>query len=83
MGVSGGSWERSSEHLLTVGEITSGLVSQDSVLCSELAVVVVVATLGGTGSNSSSSSSRIGDSWISGRRQQFFFFIKLMWGSCF
>lgn len=70
--MSGGSWERSSEHLLTVGEITSGLVSQDSVLCSELAVMIVVATLGGTGSNSSSSSSRIGDSWISGRRQRAF-----------
>lgn len=41
-----------------VGEITSGLVSQDSVLCSEVAVVVV-ATLGGTGSKSSSSSSRL------------------------
>lgn len=62
VGVSGGSWDRSSEHLLTVGEITSGLVSQDSVLCSEVAVRVVVATLGGTGSNSSSSSSRVGDS---------------------
>lgn len=82
MGVSGGSWERSSEHLLTVGEITSGLVSQDSVLCSELAVVIAVATLGGTGSNSLSSSSRIGDSWISVRRQRAFL-IHLMWGSCF
>lgn len=70
VGVSGGSWERSSEHLLTVGEITSGLVSQDSVLCSELAVVVVVATLGGTGSNSSSSSSRTGDSWTSARKNR-------------
>lgn len=65
VGVSGGSWDRSSEHLLTVGEIKSGLVSQDSVLCSGVAVVVVVATLGGTGSNSSSSSSRIGDSCMS------------------
>lgn len=51
--------------MLTVGEITSGLMSQDSVLCSELAVVVVVATLCGTRSNSSSSSSRMSDSWIS------------------
>lgn len=33
----------------------SGLVSQDSVLCSDVAVVV--AMLGGTGSKSSSSSS--------------------------
>lgn len=49
-----------------MGEITPGLVSHDSVLCSEVAVVIVVATLGGIGSNSSSSSSsRIGDSWIS------------------
>lgn len=45
-----------------MGEMTSGLESQDSVLCSEVAVVAVVATLGGTGSKSSSSSSRIGDS---------------------
>lgn len=64
VGVSGGSWERSSEHLLTVGETTSGLVSQDSVLCSEVAVMIVVAILGRTGSNSSSSSSRMGDSWM-------------------
>lgn len=78
--MSGSSWERSSEHLLTVGEITSGLVSQDSVLCSELAVVVVVATLGGTGSNSSSSSSRMGDSWISARETSII--DKLMLGSC-
>lgn len=70
VGVSGVSWERSSEHLLTVGEITSGLVSQDSVLCSELAVVVVVATLWGTGSNSSSSSSRTGVWWISAEETQ-------------
>lgn len=42
----------------------SGLVSQDSVLCSEVAMVVVV--LFGTGSKSSSSS-RMGDSWMSGR----------------
>lgn len=62
VGVSGGSWERSSEHLLTVGETTSGLVSHDSVLCSEVAVVIVVVILGRTGSNSSSSSSRMGDS---------------------
>lgn len=72
VGVSGVSWERSSEHLLTVGEITSGLVSQDSVLCSELPVVVVVATLWGTGSNSSSSSSRMGVSWISAKETQTF-----------
>lgn len=72
VGVSGVSWERSSEHLLTVGEITSGLVSHDSVLCSELAVVVVVATLRGTGSNSSSSSSRMCDSWISAEETQIF-----------
>lgn len=65
VGVSEVSCERSSEHLLIVGEITSGLVSQDSVLCSEVAVRVFVITLGGTGSNSSSSSSRIGDSWMS------------------
>lgn len=64
VGVSGASCERSSEHLLTVGETTSGLVSQDSVLCSDVIVAVVVATLGGTGSNSSSSS-RMGDSWTS------------------
>lgn len=70
--MSGVSWERSSEYLLTVGEITSGLVSQDSVLCSELAVVVVVATLWGTGSNSSSSSSRLGVSWISAKETQTF-----------
>lgn len=70
--MSGVSWERSSEHLLTVGEITSGLVSQDSVLCSELAVVVVVATLWGTGSNSSSSSSRMGVSWMSAKETQTF-----------
>lgn len=62
VGVSGCSWDRSSEQWLTVGEMTSGLESQDSVLCSEVAVVVVVATLGGTGSKSSSSSSRMGDS---------------------
>lgn len=73
VGVSGGSWERSSEHRLTVGEMTSGLVSQDSVLCSEVAVVVVVvATLGGTGSNSSSSSSKMGDSWTSLRTENVF-----------
>lgn len=42
----------------------SGLVSQDSVVCSEVAMVVVV--LFGTGSKSSSSS-RMGDSWMSGR----------------
>lgn len=42
----------------------SGLVSQDSVLCSEVAMVVVV--LLGTGSKSSSSS-RMGDSWMSER----------------
>lgn len=65
VGVSEGSCERSSEHLLTVGETTSGLVSQDSVLCSEVAVSVVAITLGGTRSNSSSSSSRTGDSWTS------------------
>lgn len=68
VGVSGCSCDRSSEHLLMVGEITSGLVSQDSVLCSDVAVLIVVATLGGTGSNSSSSSSRMGDSWISARQ---------------
>lgn len=58
--------------MLTVGEITPGLVSQDSVLCSELAVVVVVATLCGTGLNSSSSSSRMCDSWISAKGAQIF-----------
>ncbi len=55
-----------------MGEITSGLVSQDSVLCSEVAVAIVVATLGGTGSNSSSSSSRMGDSWMSARKTEVF-----------
>jgi len=49
-----------------VGDITSGLVSHDSVLCSDVAVVVmVVATLGGMGSNSSSSSSRLEHSLMS------------------
>lgn len=79
VGVSGVSWERSSEHLLTVGEITSGLVSQDSVLCSELAVVVVVVTLGGTGSNSSSSSSRLSDSWISAEETDILVGLFVIW----
>lgn len=57
-------WDKSSKSWLVVGEMTSGLVSQDSVLCSEVAMVVVV--LFGTGSKSSSSS-RMGDSWTSGR----------------
>lgn len=57
-------WDKSSKSWLVVGEMTSGLLSQDSVLCSEVAMVVVV--LLGTGSKSSSSS-RMGDSWMSGR----------------
>lgn len=44
-----------------VGEMISGLVSQDSVLCSEVAMVVAVLL----GMGSKSSSSRMGDSWIS------------------
>lgn len=49
-----------------VGEITSGLVSHDSVLCSDVAVgVMVVATLGGMGSKSSSSFSRLEHSLMS------------------
>lgn len=59
-------WDKSSKSWLVVGEMTSGLVSQDSVLCSEVAMVVVV--LLGTGSKSSSSS-RMGDSWMSAREE--------------
>lgn len=69
VGVSGVSWDGSSEHLLSGGEIKSGLVSQDSVLCSNMTVLIVVATLGETGSNPSSSSSGMGDSWISARKK--------------
>lgn len=46
-------WERSSKPGLREGEMVSGLVSQEPVLCSEVAMVVVV--LGGMGSSSSSS----------------------------
>lgn len=46
-------WERSSKPGLREGETVSGLVSQEPVLCSEVAMVVVV--LGGMGSSSSSS----------------------------
>lgn len=60
------SWEGSSEQQLMVGDITSGLVSHDSVLCSDVAVVVMVVTmLGGMGSKSSSSSSRLEHSLMS------------------
>lgn len=46
-------WDRSSNPGLREGEMVSGLVSQEPVLCSEVAMVVVV--LGGMGSSSSSS----------------------------
>lgn len=47
--------DRSSKPGLKDGEAVSGLVSQEPVLCSEVAMVVVI--LGGTGSSSSSSRS--------------------------
>lgn len=45
--------DRSSKPGLRGGETVSGLVSQEPVLCSEVAIVVVI--LGGMGSSSSSS----------------------------
>lgn len=45
--------DRSSKPGLRDGETVSGLVSQEPVLCSEVAMVVVI--LGGIGSSSSSS----------------------------
>lgn len=53
VGEPGRMWDRSSKPGLREGETVSGLVSQEPVLCSEVAMVVV--TLGGTGSSSSSS----------------------------
>lgn len=64
-GESGWTWDRSSKPGLKEGEMVSGLVSQEPVLCSEVAMVVVV--LGGIGS--SSSSSRRDASGISGERR--------------
>lgn len=63
-GESGRTWDRSSKPGLREGEMVSGLVSQEPVLCSEVAIVVVM--LGGMGS--SSSSSRRDASGISGGR---------------
>lgn len=56
--------DRSSKPGLRDGETVSGLVSQEPVLCSEVAMVVVI--LGGIGS--SSSSSRNEPSGMSGER---------------
>lgn len=60
-------WDRSSNPGLREGEMVSGLVSQEPVLCSEVAIVVVV--LGGMGSSSSSSrrdaSGTSGGRWLS------------------
>lgn len=61
-----GPWDRSSKSWLVAGEMMSGLVSQDSVVCSEVAMVVAV--LFGTGSKSSSS--RMGDSCTSGKGEK-------------
>lgn len=49
----GWTWDRSSKPELREGDMVSGLVSHEPVLCSEVAMVVV--TLGGMGSSSSSS----------------------------
>ena len=60
-------WDRSSKPGLREGETVSGLVSQEPVLCSEVAMVVVV--LGGMGS-SSSSSKRDASGMSGGRRPE-------------
>lgn len=54
--------DRSSKPGLKDGEAVSGLVSQEPVLCSEVAMVVVI--LGGTGSSSSSSRSEPSGMWL-------------------